>query len=319
MGIRNLNKYLRQHCPASIRAFHMSDLAEKKIVVDISIYLYRYEAENALLENIYLMLSIFRSYDITPIFIFDGKPPPEKKELLKHRRDMKEQVQEEYEKLEQLLVTASPGDHRKSIRHNMTGLKRQLVHLSKEKIDGVKSLIRAYGATYYDAPGEADELCALLVMKKKVWACLSEDMDLFVYGCNRVIRYFSLLLHTGVLYFTKGIYQELHMTRQEFKDICILSGTDYSHETQDIGQLIQHFYTYKQTASPDHFYQWLSDNTPYKTDIPMLRKINNLFSMEHKETLMGIYGHLVIENGPVVQDAIESIMEKEDFIFCHQK
>ena len=317
MGIRNLNKYLRQHCPASIRAFHMSDLAEKKIVIDISIYLYRYEAENALLENMYLMLSIFRSYNIIPIFIFDGKPPPEKKELLKQRRDTKEQAQEEYDKLEQMLVTASPGNHRKSIMNNMTGLKRQLVHISKEKIDSVKTLIRAYGATYYDAPGEADELCALLVIKKKAWACLSEDMDLFVYGCNRVIRYFSLLLHTAVLYFTKGIYNELNMTRQEFRDICILSGTDYNLNDRDIGQTIQYFYIYKQTGAT-HFFDWLSDNTSYKTDVPLLHKINKMFMVEHNEKLMGIYGDLVIENGPVLQEEIETIMEKEDFIFCHK-
>jgi hypothetical protein len=40
----------------------------------------------------------------------------------------------------------------------MDQLKKQFVQMNKEKIESVKSLIRAYGATYYDAPGEADEL-----------------------------------------------------------------------------------------------------------------------------------------------------------------
>ena len=50
----------------------------------------------------------------------------------------------------------------------MDQLKKQFIHINKDKIESVKELIRAYGATYYDAPGEADELCALLVLKKKI-------------------------------------------------------------------------------------------------------------------------------------------------------
>ena len=204
MGIRNLNRYLRNNCPESIRCIPISDISHKKIVVDISIYLYKYESENALLENMFMMLSIFRHYNIIPIFIFDGKPPDEKKLLLQKRKEDKKTAQEEYYKLQQYLQD-NKQNNKKEIIAKMDQLKRQFVQINKEKIEKVKSLIRAYGATYYDAPGEADELCALLVIKKKVWACLSEDMDLFVYGCNRVLRYFSLISHTVVLYFSKGI------------------------------------------------------------------------------------------------------------------
>ena len=181
MGIRNLNRYLRDKCTESIRCINISDLSGKKIVVDISIYLYRYEAENALLENMYVMLSIFRYYNIIPIFIFDGKPPPEKKALLQKRREDKEAAQQEYDKLKLQLESKEDDDgDKQDIIAAMDQLKKQIVQINKDKIESVKALIRAYGVTYYDAPGEADELCALLVIKKKVWACLSEDMDLFV-------------------------------------------------------------------------------------------------------------------------------------------
>jgi 5'-3' exonuclease len=83
----------------------MADLSGKRIAVDISIYLYKYEAENALLENMYVMLSIFRYYNIIPIFIFDGKPPPEKKALLLKRKEDKQEAQEEYDKLKKQLET----------------------------------------------------------------------------------------------------------------------------------------------------------------------------------------------------------------------
>ena len=205
MGIRNLNRHLRDNCPESIRCMNMADISGKRIAVDISIYLYKYEAENALLENMYVMLSIFRHYNIIPIFIFDGKPPVEKKALLIKRKEDRAEAQEEYVKLKISLESKDDDAEKQDIIVAMDQLKKQFVQINKEKIDKVKCLIRAYGATYYDAPGEADELCALLVIKKKVWACLSEDMDLFVYGCTRVLRYFSLIGHTVVLYYTKGI------------------------------------------------------------------------------------------------------------------
>ena len=103
MGIRNLNRVLRDNCPESIRCISLSDLSGKRIAVDISIYLYKYEAENALLENMYVMLSIFRHYNIIPIFIFDGKPPPEKRALLIKRKEDREEAQQEYEKLQKQL------------------------------------------------------------------------------------------------------------------------------------------------------------------------------------------------------------------------
>jgi hypothetical protein len=92
----------------------------------------------------------------------------------------------------------------------------------------VKQLIHAFGTTYYEASGEADELCAMLVLKKRAWACLSEDMDLFVYGCPKVLRYLSLTNHTMVVYNTKHILEELGLKLKEFREICVLSGTDYT-------------------------------------------------------------------------------------------
>ena len=280
MGIRNLNRYLRNNCPESIRCIPISDISHKKIAVDISIYLYKYETENALLENMFMMLSIFRHYNIIPIFIFDGKPPDEKKMLLQKRKEDKKTAQKEYYKLQQSLQN-DKQDYKKEIIAKMDQLKRQFVQINKEKIEKVKSLIRAYGATYYDAPGEADELCALLVIKKKVWACLSEDMDLFVYGCSRVLRYFSLVSHTVVLYFSKGIYNELNITYKDFKEICILSGTDYNINTNNkvhLNVTIGHFNNFKKLKNSDNttFYDWLQVNTDYISDIHLLNKINDI-------------------------------------------
>ena len=322
MGIRHLNRFLRDNCPNSIRCTNIADLSGKRIAVDISIYLYKYEAENALLENMYVMLSVFRHYNIIPIFIFDGKPPSEKRELLLKRREDREEAQQEYEKLVLELQNADIKE-KNDILETMAQLKKQMTQINREQISKVKTLIRAYGATYYDAPGEADELCALLVIKKKVWACLSEDMDLFVYGCTRVLRYFSLLNHTVILYYMKGILEELKMTHNEFKEICVLSGTDYNINANgdnhkiNLYSTIKHFRKYQETKTHEHepFYEWLQNNTEYITDTELLQKNNNMFNLTEKHKL-DVFKEIKIINGPIIQHEIETIMKEEDFIFC---
>ena len=322
MGIRNLNRYLRENCHESIQCINISELSGKKIVIDISIYLYKYEAENALLENMYAMLSIFIYYNIIPIFIFDGKPPPEKKDLLQKRREYRETAQEEYNKLQKQLENKENNHDKQYIITTMEQLKKQFVKINKDKIERVKYLIRAYGATYYDAPGEADELCALLVIKHKVWACLSEDMDLFVYGCTRVLRYFSLISHTAVLYYTKGILDKLKMTQKEFKEICILSGTDYNInakcniENINLHQTIKYFRNFKALDNDKDFYNWLVNKMKYIFDFDLLIKINNMFDLEFVHERLEFFKNIKIINGPIRQYEIENIMKEEDFIFC---
>ena len=205
MGIRHLNRFLKDNASPSIKLCNLSELSGKKIAVDISIYMYRFASNNTLVENIYLMLSVFRHYNIIPIFIFDGKPPSEKRELLKKRKEDKREAENEYNKLKNTLEINKDMDDsdKQEIIYNMDVLKKKFVSINKNDIESVKMLIRSYGATYYDAPGEADELCAMLNIKNKVWASLSEDMDMFVYGCPRVIRYFSLLNHTAIVYDVK--------------------------------------------------------------------------------------------------------------------
>lgn len=319
MGIKNLNRYLKDNCKESIKCINISDLKGQKIAVDISIYLYKYEADNALLENMYLMLSIFRQYQIIPIFIFDGKSPPEKKQLLQKRKDDKEDAKKEYERLSDRIKSNDDinEDELKDINSTMDLLKKQFIYMGRGKTEKVKELIRAYGSTYYDAPGEADELCAMLVIKKKVWACLSEDMDLFVYGCSRVLRYFSLLNHNVVLYYTKGILEELKMDQNEFREICVLSGTDYNinangdNKSISIYQAIKYFHKYKNNNQT--FYEGIN-NSNYVLDYELLIKINEMFNILNKYNL-DLFKKIKIINGPINMSSVKEIMKEDDFIF----
>jgi 5'-3' exonuclease len=109
----------------------------------------------------------------------------------------------------------------------------------------VKELMDAYGVCYYDAPAEADQLCAYFVNTGKAWACMSDDMDMFLYGCSHVIRNLSLMKQTVVLYDTHSILKELKMTERQFCEIMVLSGTDYNiNSNTSLTETVKWFHEY---------------------------------------------------------------------------
>jgi flap endonuclease-1 len=293
------------------------------------------------------MLSIFSEYNIIPIFIFDGKPPIEKKELLQKRLQDKKKAQEEYNKLNIILYQNTNIDNyeKQEIIENMASLKKQFTYINKTQIDDVKKLIRAYGMTYVDAPSEADVLCAKLVLKEKVWACLSEDMDMFVYGVNKVIKYFSLLNHTVVLYDIKSILNQLEITQSELRQICVISGTDYNiknlnnKEIPNLFKTIEYFQKYCNEKDSKHhddyiekdskhqddyienhnnFYDWLLENTNYITDYNSLQKVYSMFDILNiKENCDELtkFNNIKIMNTTINIDEINKILKKDGFIF----
>lgn len=321
MGIQNLNRYLKQYCKSSINIIHLSDLKGKVIVIDISIYLYRYVAENALVENMYLLLSIFRHYNITPVFIFDGMPPNEKLELLKKRKADKMKSEAEYNDLKKKLSLSLSlsFDEKQEITSSMDALKKKFVYLTKNHIQVTKQLIRSYGATYIDAPGEADGLCASFVLSGKAWACMSDDMDMFVYGCPRILRYTSLLNHTAVLYDVREILYTLNMTHDEFKDVCVLSGTDYNAngKTSLYSNMIL-FNKYKSSADYENepinssgFYGWLSVTDYIEMgDIDILLHTRNMFDVN--TTLIHDI-NIVVDT--MKRNEIVAILKNDGFLF----
>jgi len=330
MGIKHLNIFLKDNCPEAISCISIADLTGKKIAIDISIYLYKYIGEDNLIENIYLMISMFRYYNIIPIFIFDGKPPAEKRDLLIQRRKDKIYAENEYNRLKKQLDSISINVNvnvnvnedeleKQEIISNMDSLKKRFIYVSKNQIEKVKELITSYGVTYYDAPGEADELCAMLVIKKKVWGCMSEDMDLFAYGCPRVLRYFSLINRTVVVYTMKHILNKLDITQKEFRQICILSGTDYNSNNKnecDLKKTIKLFKKYKKSKEMGDFYEWIYNKFPeHIDDLDLLQNTYNMFDLSDNHIHLKNCDNISIVNRPIMKEKMYSILEEDGFVF----
>ena len=324
MGIQYLNRFMRDNCPKSINIISMSELSGKKIAIDTSIYLYRYNrGEDTLVENMYLMITLFKHYNIIPLFIFDGKPPAEKRALLIDRRKNKQAAETEYNLLQCQLKNSNENNknnvNKKKIFARMNILKKQMSCISHDQIQKVKELIASCGANYYDAPGEADEFCCMLVLNNHAWACLSEDMDMFVYGAHRILRYMSLINHTFICYDTPGILEELKLTQKEFREISVLSGTDYNTQSNvkiDLYNALKLFKKYKKynTDVDTSFYDWILINSIFTNEnIEILKNIYTMFDLTEFNYNMKHFDKMTA-NGRVNQCELKKILEETNLI-----
>ena len=327
MGIRYLNKYIRRKCSRDIVEVALYKLRGKKVAIDASIYMYRYKSEGCLIDGIYQMAMLLRRSGVTPVFVFDGKPPQEKMALLKQRRDDKKRAE-----LDLVSMQEKMKEDDSQVRYSdYIECKRKCVRLRKSDIESVKHLLTLCGITWYQAEGEADELCARLVIKKRVWACMSEDMDMFVYGCPWVLRCFHLLHCTCLMYDTDAILRSLGLTMSEFREICVVSGSDYNADTKErftLYQAIESFETFKNDHKKDEvmketkqqkrkgsqsFYEWLDDNGVYNSNIYQLYAADLVF--DTSSTSLTHYDANPIKNSDIQHEELRRFLWKFNFVF----
>lgn len=346
MGIPLLNKIIREKCKMSnsdqnaIRLIKFNEITGKTIVIDTSIYMYKFEYNNALIDNMYQLIMFLKHNNITPIFVFDGIAPPEKQKMLQLRKEQKIIAQKKYNELQKKLIQnqnlkkciIEDYDEKQEILTEMDSLKKKFIRLNTEKINEVKKLMKLCGAIYYDAEGESDQLCAKLVLENIAYACLSDDMDMFIYGCPRVLRYMSLLNSTFILYdLTKIIKSFGNIPLSDFKQICIFSGTDYNCNNLeniniDLYKTLDLYNKYKNYCSDSKkeynfgfgFYNWLQENTNYinHDKYNNLIHIFNMFNVDNlnisQYNIENIYNN---NNSYICKGPIRELLKKHNFIF----
>lgn len=306
MGVKLLSKLLKTECADCVRKTHLRQLYGEKICIDTSIYLYRYKSMESLLEKFYLMCSIFKYYNITPLFVFDGKPPEEKKDELNRRRENREKAWKKYDELKQKYG----NNINKHQEKRLEDLKRSIVRVKWEDIDNVKNLITSMGFKHIEALGEADKLCAALVRKNKVYGVLTEDMDLFAYGCPVVFRYFSLINHTVMQYNLKDILKKLKISLENFQLLCVMSGTDYLKSNKNVFYYLN---CYKKSKYM-RFDKWLQIHNNLTDDnYEQVMNILNMYQNLDKE--LKKYPYFIIRSDSIDKPTLFKLLEKERFVF----
>ena len=100
MGIKGLTGLIKKNSPNSIKHVGLYTMKDKRVAIDTSIFLYKslmnVRSKGDYLRNkdgkvvshiqgLYYKTNQYLSFGITPIYIFDGKPPQEKNETIKER------------------------------------------------------------------------------------------------------------------------------------------------------------------------------------------------------------------------------------------
>jgi len=240
MGIHSLTKLISQKSPDSINHVNLFTFKGQRIAIDTSIFLYksliniRYKGDylrnndGKIMSHIYGFFNkivTLKSYGIEPVFIFDGKPPEEKKLVLNKRNQRVNECKEK--------IKNSTDEQEKS------KLEKGTIKITKEYIRDLETLFDKMGVTYIHATGEAEAYAAELCRINYVSAVMSEDMDTLVHGCPVLIRNCldkKLNKKDMVTTFTlEKIQMDMDMDIHKFIDLCILCGCDYCATISRIG------------------------------------------------------------------------------------
>ena len=156
MGIKYLTRLLKENAPSSIMHEQLYHLSGKIVAIDTSLFMYQYlmnirhngelmkNSNGKVISHIYGMffkIANYLSLNITPIFIFDGKPPDEKSNVIKERK----------EKAEKAIIKKKES----TTKEDIIKQDKMSIRLTKEYIDDIKLLLSHMGVSYLHIEGEA--------------------------------------------------------------------------------------------------------------------------------------------------------------------
>lgn len=311
MGVKNLVKFLReqQYTPQIV---HFNEMKNKTYAVDILPYLYTFKKENMLVAYTFLMCELFKKYQIHPIFVFDGGIPAEKKELVERKHYEKVESLQKLYILEEELKQTKKYDEFKTIQNQVFKEKQSCVFLSKGDTNKVKILLSQYGFLYIsDLPYEADAICAKLEHLKLVDGCMSEDNDLFLYGCQNVLKHINLENKTLSLYNINDMCSVLNMSTTSFKEMCVASGTDYCNVHIPIEKVFELYNNYKSENSGGDFYYWLQQYN-HITDVETYISNDLMFTTNHVVVNLG---EISRKKKEFTNICIKKILSEDGFVF----
>jgi flap endonuclease-1 len=273
MGIHGLHAFLKANLPddklnEAIRTVSTSSELEGTIaIVDTSIYLHQFASaikgsmdefktsDGRVTTHIQAIigkaLSLIRK-KIKPIFVIDGKPPEDKGILLEKRNDSRKKAKKRMKEIkketdilsEQIKKIPLSGfdveEHNRifeeilELQEEQTKMSKRTVHVSQEQTSDIVKILGMLGIPCVIARGEADPQCVELVKSGIGDYVASEDMDMLTFGTPVLMR--SLTAKDEALSFTlEPILEGLDITIEQFVDVCILLGCDYSPTITGLG------------------------------------------------------------------------------------
>lgn len=169
----------------------------------------------------------FMTEGIRPAFVFDGKPPQFKSGELLKRREKRAKAEEA------LKAATEEGNIEEQDKQS-----KRLVRAGHKENEDCKRLLELMGVPVVNAPCEAEAQASALAKAGLVYATGTEDMDALTFATPVLLRKmtFANASKSTVqqMNYQKAI-EGLELTHEQFVDLCILLGCDYTDSIRGVG------------------------------------------------------------------------------------
>jgi flap endonuclease-1 len=234
------------------RAVTLSDLSGKKFAVDAYNAIYQFLSSirqpdgtplmdfsgnvTAHLAGIFYRNAKLLENGIRPIYVFDGKPPDFKSDVISERSERKREAEASWK------AALEKGDlaGAKKYAQASSRLTRQMVEESKE-------LLGAMGIPVVEAPSEGEAQASQMVIEGAADAAASQYMDCLLFGAPLLLRNLSAGGRRKLpgrndyvevqpeFIELQGTLSALGLSRQQLVLMGILIGTDFDEGVKGIG------------------------------------------------------------------------------------
>ena len=230
MGVKSLNTLISNYTKNGERKVHLSKFNGYKLAIDTNVYLYKYlYGKSNHINGIFFMINKMKKFNITPVFVFDGKPPEEKNNKIIHRKAIRNKLQQKLLDLKSDLTLQENEEDKQQIQDEIDNIEKKIMYVNKLVIEKTQTLFDNMGVAYINADCEAEQYCSKMCRMGLVDGVVSEDTDTIACGSKIVLREFSNR-DDNITYFSLDeILYELNLNYNSFVDLCILLGNDYNN------------------------------------------------------------------------------------------
>lgn len=244
MGVKNFMKIIKNNSAHGVSNITVDELHNKSIAVDANLFIYKsvfairggmgkdiihkINGKNTKVTHLYIMFN--RLYNmiyinhINPVFVFDYSFPDIKGKCLTDRNNKRK----EYKRL---YLTTKDEDSKKKYFHICE-------NISRIEYSDTMTLLDLFGIPYIIAHEEADSQCAYMINEGLVDYVISDDMDLLLFGCARLIKKFTTVEGKNMeLIELPKILKDMGFNMRAFIQLGILMGSDYADTIKGMGMI----------------------------------------------------------------------------------
>jgi flap endonuclease-1 len=261
MGIRNFYRFIQKYAPETLENKKLGDYSGKILGIDANLLLYKLlfrnlkhnsnfnkdsKEDNEDYELYYLQLidivCCSYKFNIKFLFVFDGKTPDIKTKTVIERKEKRHKAQEEMNIINEDILELEKyinnddfeeDEHLKELMEKKRALMARSLNLKNKIIKETKEFLTMCGIPYIDSMNEADSQLAYLSKNNLIDGIISNDFDILTFGGKSLlIDFFDCFRNNFDKKITEisldKLLKKLEISHNNFIELCILMGTDYS-------------------------------------------------------------------------------------------